>query len=548
MFWQRRRSQRTTRQWRGGQALELLEGRALLATVTVNAARFIRYVDTQLLGVNLTWWDTNLNTARTQQMVKAAGLKFFRFPGGSSSDTFHLNAPPTYNGEGTHASMASFIGSVGGQAVVTLDYGSGSPQEAAALLAYLNGKPGSTTAIGPGLQWSDSAKKWVSVDWKTAGYWASLRAAAPLTQNDGLNYLRLNHPAPFGFKYFEVGNEIYGSWETDHHGETGDSGRPHDPATYVAFAKAFGGYAAQISPGISIGYDVGDPYAFNNWTDTILKDSAAQGFTPGFLSDHSYVQAPGSENDSNLLFKTFSNPKSLDDWVTRGNAYVTLLKQDLGAAGKNVELLATEFNSVYSNPGKQTTSLVNGLSVADSLGVLMTSWYNGANIWALRNSWEPGNNNSSSLYGWRQGGDYGILGDPTGTPPSSGTYVPYPTYFAEELASKIIQPGGKVAQVSSDDVRLPAYGVLEPNGHLDLLVINKSLGGPLTATFQVSGFQPSTTATLWQYGPRQDSDQRHTSDGGAALAQSTITLNVTASTFSTSFPAFSMSVLDLGPA
>ena len=47
--------------------------------------------------------------------------------------------------------------------------------------------------------------------------------------------------------------------------------------------------------------------------------------------------------------------------------------------------MATEFNSVYSNPGKQTTSLVNGLFLADSLGVLLDTPYDGADVWDLRN-------------------------------------------------------------------------------------------------------------------------------------------------------------------
>ncbi len=107
--------------WHGASArgrlkpcVELLEGRELLAVVSVNAGQVVRSVDTQLLGVNLAWWDSDLNTAQTQQMVQAAGLTMFRFPGGSSSDDFHFNAPPTYNGEGTDASMASFIASVNG--------------------------------------------------------------------------------------------------------------------------------------------------------------------------------------------------------------------------------------------------------------------------------------------------------------------------------------------------------------------------------------------------------------------------------------------------
>ena len=159
--------------------LEGLEGRQLLATVSVNATQVVRAVDTQLLGVNVAWYDSVLNTPQTQQMVQAAGLTMFRFPGGSSSDDFHFNAPPTYNGEGTDGSMASFIASVGGTGMATIDYGSGSPQEAAAFLAYLNAPVGNTTPIGVGQEWNDSTNSWQSVNWQTAGYWASLRAQRP---------------------------------------------------------------------------------------------------------------------------------------------------------------------------------------------------------------------------------------------------------------------------------------------------------------------------------------------------------------------------------
>ena len=158
--------------------LEQLEDRTLPSVVTVNADSVVRTIDAQVLGVNLAWWDSSLNTPQTQQMVQAAGLNLFRFPGGSSADTWHFNSPPTYNGEGTSASFAQFISSVNGQGMVTLNYGTGSPQEAAAFLAYLDGQVGDTTEIGPGLQWSSDSNSWITVDWKTAGYWASLRAGS----------------------------------------------------------------------------------------------------------------------------------------------------------------------------------------------------------------------------------------------------------------------------------------------------------------------------------------------------------------------------------
>jgi hypothetical protein len=521
----------------------------LLAAVSVNTGQVIRTVDTQLLGVNVVNWDSDLNTSETQQMVEAAGLTTFRFPGGSGSDDFHFNQPASYNGQGTDSSMASFIASVNGQAIITLDYGSGSPQEAAAMLAYFNGSVSNTTVIGSGQEWSDSTNAWGTVNFQTVGYWASLRAAAPLAHDDGLNFLRLDHPAPFNFQYWEVGNEEYGSWEIDHHSAQ------HDPATYIGFAKQFATYANQISPGISIGLDVGGPGSdFNNWTTDILQQSVAQGFMPGFLSDHNYVQAPGSESDSNLLLDTTtgtnsdpSDPGNPFDWTVRSADYESLLTKYLGSAASNVQLLATEFNSVYTNPGKQTTSLVNGLWLADSLGALLETPYDGADVWDLRNYYDNSNNNSSSLYGWREAGDYGIIGSPNGSPPASGAYVAYPTYFAEELASKIIQTGGRVVQAGSSDPDLTTYAVLEANGQLDLLVVNKSSVSALTGQFALANFVPASQATVWQYGETQDTAQSNSSTGASALANFTTNLTVNGSTFSYSFPAYSMSVLVLTP-
>ena len=254
--------------------LESLEVRDLLAAVSVNVGQVVRAVNPQLLGVNTVWYDTNENTPQTEQMVAAAGLNFFRLPGGSSTDNnFHFNAPPTYNGEGTIPSMASFVASMNGQAVVTLDYGSGSPQEAAAELAYLNAPVGATTPIGDGQEWNSQSNSWQTVNWQNAGYWASLRAASPLAVDDGLNFLRLGRTAPFNFSDFEVGNEEYGGWETDHHTVQ------HDPATYVTFAKQFQTYAASIDPSISIGIDAASPNnSYNNWVPDVTPAVGRAGF------------------------------------------------------------------------------------------------------------------------------------------------------------------------------------------------------------------------------------------------------------------------------
>ena len=126
-----------------------------------------------------------------------------------------------------------------------------------------------------------------------------------------------------------------------------------------------------------------------------------------------------------------------------------------GRRRSKVELAVTEHNSVFSNPGKQTTSLVNGLFYADAIGNLLKTEFNAMLWWDLRNGQEAGNNNSSSLYGWRRYGDYGIVNaaDPAG--PADR----YPTFYVNKLLKYFARGGEKVVQASSDYRSLGVYAV-----------------------------------------------------------------------------------------
>ena len=569
-------------------AIDALERRVLMSTV--NAAAPVAGAMSNLSsvsGVNLTWWDKELMTAQTREMVQSDGLSLFRFPGGSSSDGYHFNLPNNFanpindgadtvtnSGLGITASavlgdpdntipkFAQFIEQAGGTGLVTLDYGSGSPQEAEAELAYLAGSVTDSTPIGNGIEWNDSLNSgkgaWQTVNWQTVGYWASLRASSPIGGNT-LDFLRINHAAPFSqIKYWEVGNEEFGKWEIDHHGtvmpDGTSTGSQHNSVTYAAFTAAFGKFVQADQknlPHVLIGIDSEDPWggADNSWTRNVLTDCIADSFAPTFISDHAYPQYPSIENDANLLNNTVTNPTSTYDWISRYNVYAKLIQQ-VGLQPANVPVVATEFNSVSSLPGKQSTSLVNGLFLAESLGTLMDSGYSGGIVWDLRFGWFPNDNNSSHLYGWRMGGDFGLFGDPNPThdsSPSTGPYIPYPSYFAEQLVSKIAQPGGQVVSTSSGSSDLSVYAVKETNGHLDLMVINKNSTSSVADGFNITGFQPASQAQFWQYGQAEDTAQSHTSNGSASLTAFSGALSLTGSNFSYTFPAYSMTVIDLSP-
>ena len=529
-------------------------------TATVNASTSLHAVTTNLLGINSAYWDSDAVTTQTQEMVTAAALDIYRFPGGSASDDFHFNDATNWSDTSatTIPQFAQFISSVGGTGVVTVDYGSGSPQEAAAELAYLEGSPEDTASIGNGIEWNDTTGAWQSVNWYTVGYWASLRAAAP----DGVNFLKIGHPVPFtDITSWEIGNEEYGSWEVDHHGTAGPggvgTGAQHDPATYAAFAAKFAWLVSELGlPQISIGIDSGDPTGASddNWTKNVLTDGLADGiadglaggFVPGFISDHSYMQSPGDESDSFLLEDTVSDSGSVLDWTTRYADYQTVLTSTLGSQASSVQVMATEYNSVYTDPGKQSTSLVNGLFVAESLGSLLQSGYSGGFVWDLRNDYDTSQNNSKGLYGWREGGDYGQLGTPNeNSPPTTGPYVAYPGYYALQLASEIICSGGQVVSATSNYSDLDVYAVRESSGDLALLVINVNPAASLTEQFDVTGFQPAGAAQVWQYGEAQDTAQSLSTSGASALSDSSTTLSLSGANFSYAFPAYSMTVLDL---
>jgi hypothetical protein len=547
-------------------SIESLESRCLLASVSVNPGTVIRNVDPKWLGFNTAPWDGQLSTGATQTLVNAINPGAIRMGGGSYVDDtwrFNLN-----NQSQTMGQQANFTANHNAVGMVTVNYGSGSPQESAALLAYLNGDASNTFTIGLGEQWNGSS--WVDVDWKSVNYWAGLRAAAPINGNpDGLNFLRLNHPAPYDFTYWDIGNEVYGSWEVDHHGGTNDhlpmpsglSRAAHDPATIVSFAKQFQTLSLSIDPTISVGFDSQntDPTQFGNWVANVVTqaNSSHQNLNLGFVSDHLYMQDAGGESDSFLL-NTIAQPMvpipaNPKNWVQRAQKYRSIINANYGAGAANVELLSTEHNSISSNPRKQMTSLVNGVFLADSIGSIMQTEFNSLMMWDLHNSFTSGSN-ITTLYGWRLGGDYGLLGT-NGTAPQAGVNTPFPDYFAEQLASKIVIAGGQVIQVVSNDANIGAYAVKEADGHVRLLVVNRSKNGLnndttgtpalISTTFNFSGFTPAAQAQMWQFGTVEDNAAKV--NGQTSLTLTNPTLAVNGASFTMSFPSLSMSIIDLTP-
>ena len=360
--------------------------------LSLNATQAVRTVDARWFAVNTAMWDGNLDTPTTIALLQEMGTRALR-GAWAVRPRMNTTGPPTQSLTNTWAwgtSFANFVHvatNIGAQVITTVNYGTGTTNEAAAWVAYANGATTNTLSLG---------MDQFGTNWQTVGYWASLRAAAPLGHDDGKNFLRISRAAPLGFKYWEIGNECYGTWETD------SNAVPHDPYTYATRARDYLHLMKAVDATIKIGVVVtpGEGSYSNNanhfainprtgttnygWTPGPARHAQELGVDPGLRHPSSLSRVDGQNNprgsDSDPLLLQCSTQWALDAADLRQQ-----LTDYLGPAGTNVELLCTENNSDSGAQGKQSTSLVNGLYYADSLGQLMQTEFNSLIWWDLRN-------------------------------------------------------------------------------------------------------------------------------------------------------------------
>jgi hypothetical protein len=262
---------------------------------------------------------------------------------------------------------------------------------------------------------------------------------------------------------------------------------------------------------------------------------------PDFVIYHRYDGAPAQESDGTLL-------QSANTWFADETNLRTLVNAAFGASGPGIEIIVTENNSVYSNPGKQSTNLVNGLFLADSLAnVLAKTHIAGFFWWDVRNGPSNANNNSAALYGWRGYGDYGLLSSVPGTTFSGAPttfYETYPTYHAFKLLSYFARGGDVVLPTTSDGNMISAFAVQRTGGGVSLLVINKNPANAVDVSFTLTG-ATATAATVYSYGKVNDSAAQPGTAGCPEITSATAT--VSAGAFTRNLPSYSMSVIWLGP-
>jgi hypothetical protein len=439
-------------------ALVLASGLALpcaaqvAATVTVTAGTSKGAIPAQAFGANTAVWDGLLTDSALPNLLKNAGLTMLRFPGGSTSDVYHWQTNSLTSGvsgyvnpSDTFDAFMTLANAAGATPVITVNYGSnaagnagGDPNEAAAWVTYAN-----------------------------------------VTKN-------------YGVKYWEIGNEIYGNgeygadWEEDLHSS-------HTPTTYGQNVATFASAMKAKSSGIKIGAVLCAP---GNWPDGVSPDWNSNvlsqcGTSIDFVIVHWYPQGPGGESDSGLLGDT----SAISAMVS---SLRSLISTYCGSNAPNVQILVTETNSVSSNPGKQSVSLVNALFTSDDYMTWLENGVTSVDFWDVHNGPNTGGNNSSSLYGSATYGDYGILS--VGSSPEPAAETPFASYYGIQMLTHLGKSGDTMVSASSNQSLVAAHAVKNASGNLSLLLINKDPNNAYNVTVNLSGYTPTSSATLYNYG------------------------------------------------
>jgi len=254
-----------------------------------------------------------------------------------------------------------------------------------------------------------------------------------------------------GVKYWEVGNEIYGNWhpQYDKYGKDGGT-------VYGKRAREFIEAMKKVDPTIKVAVVC---VLEGEWNDKVLKETAD--IADGMIIHH-YPQHYGEEND----FAILSAPQSLEGIFERVNKTAAKYSK-----GKKLGVWLTEWNSVDFNPGPQSVSLINGLFVADYLGMLAKVGAESAQYWDIHNDVTP------------EGGDYGYLS--RSYDEQIGGNAPRPSYYGFQMASDALR--GQLVKSTSGEDDISTYLAVK-GGKKSLLVINKNATTNFKSTLKIPGF------------------------------------------------------------
>jgi hypothetical protein len=417
-------------------------------TVTVDLSSSGPAVTDKLLGMNMAvWYDLVSNKTGIVDAFQAAGITHVRWPGGSDSDLYHWATNSECDGgySDTNDTFSNFVNDMAVPA--NLD-------------VALTANYGSNAACNGGGEPSEAAA------------WVTAALADGITPS-----------------HVTVGNEEYGSWEYDLHST------PNDPTIYAAAVVGSTGYYNAVktaSPNTLVGVDVDADNSNGGWDNTVLANAKG---SYDFVEYHYYPETPGQESD------TFIVQQAAQELTTNINT----LRSEMAKWGTpDTPIYVGEIGGAYTNPGKQSWSITQGLYAGQVLGEMMNDGVSRLTWWiGFGNCNGTSGNDSTSLYGWQDFGAYNVFSDgpsDTGCPGAGPIGTMSPTARAFQLFSQMAVSGQTVltATVAGDTTDVRAYAATNPNGTA-LLLFNDNETTSEQVLVALSGKSSSSSVNVTTY-------------------------------------------------
>jgi alpha-L-arabinofuranosidase len=543
----------------------------ITADVQVNAASVRATMSPLGLGLHTSPYYNNMSSASADDRLEEAGVTTLRFGGGGYADINHWSITRSGNGitgsglspwwgepsnfgyVGAGSDFASFVRLVdqvdGGRAVVTVNDGSamklvggqsavpdfgGQPKEAAAWVAYANADPsiyGMPDDIAIGIDQQGN-------DWKTAGYWARLRASSAAEYQtwaaaDGVfnplnSFLAINRDAPVGIKYWEIGNETFGTgyygggngysvdYDVPYGGNNRDDHAELSPANYGQEVVEYSQLMKSIDPTIKIGAVLATPPDDYSWSYADLNDNNAKNANEPYWNDevlaqaaadidfvmvHWYPQAGNNANGNSLLSQVRTKLPLMIEGATPGQDAGTSagIRDLLAAHGiPDAEIMVTEFNYF----GSLQTSVANAaesIFVADAYATWLEQGVTSVQYLEMLTK--------------------DFLSD-------SGGLMRGSAFYGISMIDKLIEPGESFVTASSSHNNVRVHAAVQVDGSVAIMVLNLDLTNTADVTINVDGVSLGSSGT------------KHLLTGGTSLTSTPAT--DLGSTFAVSLPTRSI--------
>ncbi|HVZ80587.1 MAG TPA: FlgD immunoglobulin-like domain containing protein [bacterium] len=411
-------------------------------SVTVNAASAIRTIPDTLFGQNMSVYDGSATAGNTNYVnaLSAMGTYNLRFPGGSWSDG--VDWSNLENGPAPGCSSGSYI---------------------------IN--------ISEGIAFAKAANVPLQCIVNYGGYWcpggatSHGHAAAVSLASAWVNYMNKG-AGNYKVTYWEVGNEIFGSWENGY--ETNGTNYGNNFVDFYNAMKA-------VDSTIKVGAICQDESGWMPWSEAALSAIKAKGVTPDYLISHAYPIGNAADNTTvdNQLLTT-----EVDAATTRTSEMNTILST-AGFTPGSIPYWMTEYRSTA--PEQKTVEWVDAMWSAQYLLELGRNGWQGANIWAIKNGF------SSAVTS-----DFGLLRGGSANSDDTPANNPRPAWYIFPYLSKVF--GRNLVSATTSLAAQRCWASKDASGNLTVFTVNNTATSN-TVTITVSGFSPGTSGNIWTLAP-----------------------------------------------